>query len=324
MTTTVAARADLITAVEAAVRAPSVHNTQPWRFRLRDEGAVEILADRTRQLPVTDPDGRALRLSCGAALFNLRLGLANQGYGVAYDLMPERADADLLARVAITGRARPTWREETLYAAVGRRRSNRQPFLSTYVAPDLRARLVDAARAEGAWLDLMMGPLALHTVSELVRVADRILNTDEAYRAELARWTRPAEDAADGVPSAAGGPAPDPDDLLPGRDFGGPPRPAGQTFELDPLVAVLGAHGDAPEDDLVAGQALQRVLLTATANGLATSLISQPIDVPVVREELRIGLRRSGSPRILLRTGYGVPTPATPRRPIAEVIVPLA
>jgi nitroreductase len=319
MTITVAARTDLIAAVAAAVRAPSVHNTQPWRFRLGD-GLVEVLTDASRQLPVSDPDGRALRLSCGAALLNLRLAMANLGYAIEYDLLPAGAHRDVLARVLVVGRTRPSWREETLYTAIARRYSNRQPFLSTYVASDLRARLVEAAREEGAWLDLMMGPVALEMIAELVRTADRLLNADEAYRAELVRWTGRADNAVDGVPSRAAGPAPDPGDLLVGRDFGGPPRAPGRTFEVDPLVAVLGAHSESPRDDLIAGQALQRVLLTATSNGLSTSLLSQPVDVPAIREELRIGLRRTGSPRILLRTGYGLPGSPTPRRPVAEVL----
>ncbi len=319
MTNPVVDRTDLIAAVEAAVRAPSLHNTQPWRFRLRDR-AVDLYADLSRQLPASDPDGYALRLSCGAALLNLRLGLAHQGFEVAYELLPDRSDHSLLARVEVVGRARPTWREETLYAAIARRHSNRQPFLATYVAPDLRTRLVQAARDEGAWLDLMIGPAALEMVAELVRAADGLLNTDEAYRHELATWTRRGDTEPDGVPSSAGGPAPTPGDLLVTRDFGGPPRPVSRPFETDPLVAVLGAHGDLPVDDLVAGQALQRVLLTATANGLSTSLFSQPIDVPAIREQLRLGLRRSGSPRILLRTGYGLPGTPTSRRPLAEVL----
>ena len=121
----------------------------------------------------------------------------------------------------------------------------------------------------------------------------------------------------------AGGPPPEPHDFLSRRDFGGAALKPGREFERDPLVAVLGSRGDLPQDDLVAGQALQRVLLTATRAGLVTSLISQPIEVPAVREELRVGLRRFGSPKMLLRTGYGVAghaeqSPAAGRRAAAR------
>jgi hypothetical protein len=142
--------------------------------------------------------------------------------------------------------------------------------------------------------------------------------------AEVAGWTRSDPHATDGVPRRAGGPAPEPHDLLAGRDFGGPPRAPGHDFEEDPLVGVLGGPADSARDDMVAGQALQRVLLTATRFGLSTSLMSQPIEVESVREQLRIGLRRHGTPQMLLRIGYGVPAAATARRPVAEDLLPEA
>ena len=181
--------------------------------------------------------------------------------------------------------------------------------------------MVQAARAEGAWLDLLIGPPALATVAELIHTADRILNNDEAYLAEARVVDAAQSCATDGVPSDTGGPAPDSRDLLARRDFGGPPRAPGHDYETDLLVGVLGSSADSPLDDLIAGQALQSVLLTATSAGLVASLMSQPIDVPRVREQLRIGLRRYGPPQILLRAGYGVPGSPTRRRPTSEVLL---
>lgn len=309
-------------AVRAAVRAPSVHNTQPWRFRL-DGDSISVYADPGRQLPVTDTDGRALRLSCGAAVLNARLTLAHLGWASETTLRPDVGDPAHLATVRAVRARAATPAEQGLSAAIERRHSNRSPFLDTAVPLNVRARLLDAAREERCWLDLIVGPVAQHMIAELVATADRTLRATPGYQAELATWIRDRP-SSDGVPRDAGGPAPEPQDLLTRRDFGGPPRPPGRDYESEPFIGVLGAYGDTPVDDLQAGQALQRVLLTATANGLATSLMSQPIDIPSIREQLRLGLHRGGPPHILLRAGYAVPAEATPRRPIEDVLLPEA
>ncbi|MFC7245248.1 Acg family FMN-binding oxidoreductase [Catellatospora aurea] len=306
--------------VRAAVRAPSVHNTQPWRFRLSDD-SISVYADPDRQLPLTDADGRALRLSCGAAIFNARLALAYLGWASETVLRPNPDDPLHLATIRAVGPRAATPVEQDLYTAVERRHSNRSPFLDTAIPLQTRARLLDAARVEGCWLDLIVGPVAQNMIAELVDTADRILQATPGYRTELAAWIRD-QPSPDGVPRDAGGPAPEPQDLLTRRDFGGPPRPPGRDYESEPFIAVLGAYGDTPSDDLQAGQALQRVLLTATASGLATSLMSQPVDVPAIREQMRLGLHRAGSPHILLRAGYAVAAGTTPRRPVEDVMLP--
>src|SRR4029079_754854 len=121
--------------------------------------------------------------------------------------------------------------ETALYEAIPRRHSNRWPFLDTAVALDVRAELIAAARAEGGWLDLILGPIGLDMVAQLVGAADRVLVADPAYVNEVAAWTRPDIGGGDGVPRRAGGPAPEPYDLLARRDFGGGRRMPGHDFE---------------------------------------------------------------------------------------------
>lgn len=308
---------DYSAAVAAAVRAPSLHNSQPWRFRLRD-GGIEVWRDPDRRLPVTDPTGWGARLAGAAAAFNLRLALAWQGWEPQLRLLPRPAEPDLLALVT-PARPRPaTPVEQRLWQALWRRHSNRAPFWPDPVPAPARAELTAAAAAEGGWLELLIGPGPVAALAGVASAADQVLMRNPAYRAELAAWTRTGP-ASDGVPAGAAGPRPEPQDLLPQRPFSDRPRGPVADFEPQPLVGVLGTAADTVGDQLIAGLALQRVLLTATDHGLAVSLLSQPIELPSAREQLRLALQQAGMPQLVLRIGYGRPGEPTPRRPVAEV-----
>jgi hypothetical protein len=187
------------------------------------------------------------------------------------------------------------------------------------VPADARAAIVEAARAEGAWIELLIGLGPVSALAEIAQAADRVLGRDLRYLGELASWTRDAP-APDGVPASAGGPSPEPQDLLPMRPHSDRPRAPGRDFEPDPLVAVLGTVGDTANDHLTAGIALERVLLTITDAGLAASMFAQPIEVAGARGQLRSALGRAGAPQIVLRIGYGQPGFPSPRRDIDEVI----
>jgi nitroreductase len=301
-----------------AVRAPSLHNTQPWRFRLRD-GGIELSVDPLRRLPATDPSGWGARIACGAALFNLRLALAVAGTPATARLRPYPTEPDVVARLLPAVPRRPTPTEQALHAAIGRRFSNRTPFWPDPVPADVRWRLGEAARAEQCWLELVIGIGAVDAFAEIARSAHRVLERDPAYVAERVEWIR-SEPSPDGVPTWAGGLRSEPQDLLPRPDFGGRRRAPGRDYEPEPLVAVLGSAGNTATDQVTAGQALQRVLLTATDAGLGVSMLSQPIEVPGAREALRLSLGRFGTPQMVMRIGYGQPGTATPRRRVDEVL----
>ena len=290
--------------VKDAVRAPSLHNSQPWRFRLDGE-TIEVLLDRARVPPHGDPTGRLSRIACGAAAFNLALGLAVRGRPAT--IHPSTGDL-VVARLVPTAPRPPTPAQQRLYRALPRRHSNRFPFEETPVPARIRDELVRAARDEGGRLDLLAGPSEVDAVAALLAEADATLGRDPAYRAELR------------VPPGSAGPAPDPTELLRRRDFGGTSQ-AGR-YETDPLVGVLSGPGDRPDDAVRAGVALQRVLLTATAERLAVSMFSQPVEVPAIRERLRVLAGHGHPPQLLLRFGYALPLAPTPRRPAREVLDP--
>ncbi len=314
----------------AVGQAPSLHNAQPWRLRVRSD-RVELYADPGRLLPVADPHGRQMHLGLGAALFALRLMLANLRRAVTVRLLPDPGDPDLVARLDVVGHRDPTATEQALMAQLHRRRSVRKPFTGHRISAPLRVSLGGHAEAESAQLRWVEIPGERQGVAALVVAAERQQQADPAYRAELARWTSaetlatgagvPA--SAFGVSAVAGHAAP-----FPLRDFAGgqevqPPRPAGP-LEEHPVVAVLTTDTDRPADWLAGGQALMRVLLVATREGIASSQLNQPIEIPALRQQLRDELRLPGWPQVVLRLGYpaGPLPPATPRRPAAELLLP--
>ncbi|MFD7658159.1 Acg family FMN-binding oxidoreductase [Actinosynnema sp. NPDC059797] len=303
--------------LRAASLAPSVHNTQPWRFRLGPD-RIELHADPERALPATDPDGRELRLSCGAALFNLRLGLRARGIRPLVTLLPG-ADAPGALAVVRWGGHRDTDPEvRELIAAIPKRRSNRKPFHDAPVPTAHRHALVRAAERERAWLHLVADREERARLQDLVARAHRVQARDPAVRAELAAWTGPRD--SDGVPPRSGGVRPAPQDEWALRDFQAAERPPGKDYEPDPLITVLNSFHEGALGQLQAGQALQRVLLTATTLGLSASFLSQPIEVRQTHAELRRVLGGSLVPQTVLRIGFGSPVPPSPRRDVADLL----
>ena len=256
-----------------------MHNTQPWRFRVTGAGRIiELRADPARQLPYGDPDGRAAHIACGAALFNLRLAAAAAGLRADARLLPDPGEPLLLATVRLAGTHRPEPAERELHAAIEERHTNRQPFSSRPVPPGVLAELAEAASLEHATLHILDRDEAVRVLN-LAADAERAQLADPAYRAELARWAGGQRDL-DGIPDSALGPR-SPDSPTPVRDFTPGPRtqPARYAwFENTPQLAVLSTRTGRRADWLRAGQALQHVLLTATARGIATCPLTQPLE----------------------------------------------
>jgi hypothetical protein len=307
----------------AAVRAtlaPSVHNTQPWRFELHPN-QLTLSADRSRQLQVLDPTGRQLTISCGCALFNARVALAASGLGVSVDRSAGDID-DVLARITATDRA------DDSIAALDRvielRHTNRRRFATDEVPVEVLDSLERAALAEDSSLVPVRGEEQQLILARLSQRADAAQLLDPAYRAELRAWTSTDLERTDGVPTAA---VPHVDgtahDDIPIRDFdtsGLGALPAETESSRHQCLLLLCTRGDHPADWLRAGEALERVLLEVTRHGFVASPLTQVIEVAPVRALLRAELGLSGYPHVLIRVGRAPSTPATRRRRLLEVL----
>lgn len=316
--------------VTYAVLAPSGHNTQPWLFRLRADGSLDLRADRSRALPVVDPADRALTISCGAALANLRAAAEALGEGVAAEILPDPADPDLLAVIRALGPCPPAVGNARLLRAMTARRTSRFAYAPDPVPDLLREAAIGAAEARRDARLHWVTPFARrHALALLVAEGDRIQMADPAFRHELATWMRSRHGPArDGMSGAAFGM---PDMLSAAAalvvrtfDMGAGQAARDQALaEGSPVLAVLATPGDAPRDWMAAGEALQRALLQVTAGGFTASFLNQPIEVPALRvrlaEELG-GAGQAGVPQILMRIGRGPkPVPAV-RRPVHAVL----
>ncbi|MFE2752319.1 Acg family FMN-binding oxidoreductase [Actinosynnema sp. NPDC059335] len=312
-------------ALALACRAPSVHNTQPWRWRLGGP-SVHLYADPFRGLPATDPRGADLLLSCGAALHHLRVALAALGWRAVVHRLPNPADPGHLAAVEFT-RREPTDADVAMASAIPRRRTDRRRFSSWEVPRPVLDLLTARAVEEGVIAHEVVATRDRFELATAIGEAAAAQDADPAYRAEARRWSG-GHATVDGVP-AANAPAgvPQHGDVrlreFPGGELVDARR---DDWEDDGAsLLVLATSSDDALSRLRAGEAMSAVLLEATAAGLATCPLSQPMEVAATRNRIRAEvLDGSSCPQILVRVGWAAfnadPLPPTPRRHLADVI----
>jgi nitroreductase len=305
-----------------ANRAPSVHNSQPWRWRV-DPSSIHLFADPRRALPATDPEGRDLRVSCGAALHHLRVALLAAGMGAQVHRLPDPAHPLHLAALE-PHPDQPTPDDLARARAIENRRSDRRVFSTWPVPVAMLAVLQDAAARQGALLKILDRESDRDTVARLVEHAAVEQALTQGTSEETTAWSGRGRGAREGVPAAnvpaeAGG-------TMPMRHFAGSEQPQNRLGrdETDGTVfALLATPGDGAVEQVQAGEALSAVLLEATRFGLATDPISQPLEVRATRAELCVSvLDGAAEPQVLLRLGWApisaTPVPQTGRRPVTD------
>ena len=313
-------RQQVVDLARAAHLAPSIHNSQPWRLRGRENG-LDLYEDISRSLPGTDPRGRDRLISCGAALRNAEIAMARLGHVPVTTLLPDGPDTPLLAALR-AGPARTSSPEvENLYRAISERRTHRRIYMASHTREDLLPVFAAAVAPFGARL-AVLEPGRRARFARIVWSAAQQQARDDDKRRELREWTRPSR-TDDGVPAHSQGNAPFPIDGLLTRTPPSTETPPSWVEEdlANGTIAVLLVPRDGRAEWLQAGRALENLLLTITAAGLVASFLNQAVQQEEFRPELAAVVDEAGAPQMVLRIGEPlVSVPRTPRRPLTEVL----
>ena len=308
---------------EAALRAPSIHNSQPWRWRVRGD-EVDLYADRRRQLAVADAAGRNLTISCGAALHHAAVAAQAYGWPAEITRLPDPRDPDLLARLHL-------WRGSELPRALAdlealqERRTDRRRFTSWPIPPERLARLAASVGVDQVRVVPVTAAPDRVRVELLVSRATTIEKADQRFANEQRSWLDHSD--VDGIPS----------ELLPGPGARTPRRVSrfvegaregdAGLIENSDRLRVIATDADDPQAWLRAGEALGQLWLHAMNDGLSVVPLSQVVEVDETRSALHHevlgGLLH---PQLLVRIGWQEiarsTLPRTPRRPLDEVLLP--
>ena len=299
--------------LSSATQAPSMHNTQPWRFEV-EGSVVDVLLDEERELPAEDASGRLVRIGLGAAAFNIRVAAGMLGHEATFALRPDPARPELVARIFLADRQVPIPEFSRLYGELRRRHTYRGPMLAHEVSPRVLDLLDGAVHAERAGLHrLESGQLS--ALGDILRAADDLDLHAEDRLHERLHWIG-GDRTGDGIPENSLGPLPARSgvvrDLSAGFDD---PHRSQAVFEQRPLVVVLSTADEDERAWLRAGQALQRMLLVATSYDLAASFLNQPLEYADLRPKIRDLIGGRAWPQMIIRLGYPAhDSGRTPRR----------
>lgn len=313
-------------AVQLACRAPSLYNSQPWLW-VADGDRLELFLDRRRVLHV-DRSARQAYISCGAALDHLRVAMAAAGWATIVDRFPTPDHPEHLATLEFAPLDCVTDDQRRRADAILTRRTDRLPFLAPFTAPiswhSIERVLRSRIGAGPVRLDVLPDEMRPR-VTDAAQLTESLRFYDTAYNSELYWWTAPFE-ASEGIPYSALVSAPETERVGINRTFPlthGKERRTAVGHDHSKIL-ILSTDGDNPSDAAAAGEALSTVLLECTMAGFATCPVTHLTELSVTREMLATVTDHTDLPQVLIRVGVtpalGEVPPATPRRPLADVL----
>jgi nitroreductase len=323
MTTTTVNIEVITKAVELACRAPSIHNSQPWRWAA-SSAVVDLFADPNRIVRSHDSSGREAIMSCGAALDHFRVAMAAAGWNTNIEQFPNPNKLDHLASIDFTPLDYVTeaWREGA--DAILRRRTDRLPFRAPKDWKSFEPVLRSSFHSDLVTLDVLADDVHPR-LAQASRLTDTLRRYDDSYHHELQWWTTPFRQS-EGVPHSALISRSERERVQVGRSFpvrGYTDRRAA-TSQDEAKILVLSTAEDSRQDALNCGQVLSTVLLDCTMAGLATCTLTHITELEASREIIRDLTGKALFPQALIRVGTApedeeIPA-LTPRRPLAEVL----
>lgn len=309
----------------AVVRAPSVHNIQPWRLEFPDGEAV-LFERADLALPYHDPHGRDRSISCGAAVANLEIAARILSLEPRVRLLPDGTDADRVARLAVVDTHQPCEAELHRYSAISRRRSYRRPFAGPALSDDEVNHLLAETGEESVHVRPLRGRGEVEVLADLLEYAGIVLKQDRGYQRELAIWTiRDERSRVHGVGIAGSA---SPSSSLPWAGLVRPQTtlPHRQVLAdriAEETVLVFATDDDGREAHVRTGMAMQRVWLAAVERGFVAAVQTHPLHLTKARRRFGERLSLGGHPQLLMRVGRPSGTvPQSPRRHENELLAP--
>lgn len=296
--------------VNYAVLAPSVHNTQPWLFRILDH-TIEVHADRSRALPVIDPEDRSLIISCGSAINLLKATLGAFGFKFTESVFPDLADPDLLARITIVSEPSDFEPDLDMLRAITKRNTIRRGFQGLPLPSGFTSQFLDQKELLPDFLCVVEEKEAETLILKQLQETERAYQKDIRYRRETDSWMHPMrERSRDGVPMQPEEPNPSASCWT-----------VGDVPDHATLLMVLTETADRPRAWLETGEHLMQLLLDASRHGVNAAIMNLPPSSVELRKLIKPLTGCAEDPILLLRFGRPKRKLITPRRAPVDVML---